>query len=82
MLVLAIDLADRMQPVVDQFAAPWRAGPDDCARALELIAAGRAATVGALLAHFPPARRWALELGVMWMMKLGLLDWLEPVEQD
>ena len=63
---------------LDQFAAFWRASAAECARILELVDAGEAPTVEALLRGFPPARGWAIELGVMWMMKLGILDWMEP----
>jgi len=39
------------------------------------VASGEAATVRAVLLAFPPAQRRAVELGVMWLAKQGLLDW-------
>jgi len=53
-----------------------RATPEECAQALDLVASGGARTVGEVVAAFPPARRHALQLGLMWMAKLGLIDWL------
>ncbi|HEY8574104.1 glycosyltransferase family 4 protein [Phenylobacterium sp.] len=61
---------------LDQAFSGWRASLDECARALDLIASGRATTVRQLLLEFPVERRRAVELGVAWMAKLGLVDWL------
>ena len=71
------DLKRASGVALDQFASNWRASMEECARILDLVAAGQAPTVAALTRHFPPQRRWQIELGLMWMMKLGLLDWLE-----
>ncbi len=61
---------------LDTFAGKWRATHEECARALELVATGQGATVGAVAAHFPPERRIYVALGIAWMCKLGILDWL------
>ena len=53
-----------------------RANPEECARALDLIAAGQARTVRDVLESFPQPRRQAVAMGLMWMAKLGLIDWL------
>jgi hypothetical protein len=70
------DLERTVGQPMDQFGGNWRATVDECGRALQLIGDGPI-TVEALLRHFP-GRAWQIELGLMWMIKLGLVDWLEP----
>jgi glycosyltransferase involved in cell wall biosynthesis len=53
-----------------------RAPLDVCGDALDLIASGKASTVREVLVAFPVDQRKPLELGLAWMAKLGLLDWL------
>jgi hypothetical protein len=53
-----------------------RADLEECARALDLLAAGKAATVRDVLLAFPVERRRVVEMGLAWMAKLGLIDWL------
>jgi glycosyltransferase involved in cell wall biosynthesis len=53
----------------------WRADLSECARAFELVAGGQARTVGQVLDAFPRPRRRAVELGLLWLAKLGFLDW-------
>jgi glycosyltransferase involved in cell wall biosynthesis len=53
-----------------------RASLEECARALQLIASGQARTAGEVIAQFPAARRPRVALGLTWMAKLGVLDWL------
>lgn len=60
---------------LDRAFEGWRADAQTCGRVLELVASGEAATVRAVLLAFPPAQRRAVELGVMWLAKQGLLDW-------
>ncbi|HTK36160.1 MAG TPA: glycosyltransferase family 4 protein [Caulobacteraceae bacterium] len=67
---------------LDQFGGNWRSTPAECALVVELLASGERWTVDALAARFPPDRRWPLELTLMWMMKLGVVDWLEPSDPD
>jgi hypothetical protein len=61
---------------LDAYAHGWRASLKECGEALDLIASGQAASVGEVLSHFPRERAWQLELGLVWMAKLGLIDWL------
>lgn len=61
---------------LDQMFPGWRASREDCAKALELLASGKAATVRQVLVEFPVERRRAVELGIVWMAKLGFVDWL------
>ena len=53
-----------------------RATPDECAQALDLLASGQARSGRDVLIRFPIERRRAVELGLAWMAKLGLIDWL------
>jgi glycosyltransferase involved in cell wall biosynthesis len=52
-----------------------RASVEECARAFELIAGGRAKTVRDVLMSFPDDRRRAVELGLLWLAKYGYIDW-------
>jgi glycosyltransferase involved in cell wall biosynthesis len=53
-----------------------RATPEECARALDILASGEARSGRDVLVAFPAERRRAVELGLAWMAKLGLIDWL------
>jgi glycosyltransferase involved in cell wall biosynthesis len=73
----AARLLDQAQEVrLDRAFAGWRATPDECRQALDLLASGRARTVRDLLLAVPPARRRAMHLALGWMAKHGLVDWL------
>ncbi|MDP3854196.1 glycosyltransferase family 4 protein [Phenylobacterium sp.] len=61
---------------LDRVARGWRATPAECALVCELLASGQAANVGDVLARFAPARRSPVELAIVWMAKLGVIDWL------
>jgi glycosyltransferase involved in cell wall biosynthesis len=61
---------------LDQAFANLRAPLGECARALDLLASGQASTAREVLAAFPVNRRRPVELGLAWMAKLGLIDWL------
>jgi glycosyltransferase involved in cell wall biosynthesis len=54
----------------------WRADIETCVSAFELVASGRARTAGETLAAFPPQSRGGVELGLLWLAKHGMLDWL------
>jgi glycosyltransferase involved in cell wall biosynthesis len=54
-----------------------RADLSECARALDLLAAGEARTPREVLTAFPVDRRRLVETGLAWMAKLGLIDWLD-----
>jgi D-inositol-3-phosphate glycosyltransferase len=54
-----------------------RASIESCARAFEMIAAAPSGlTAREVLERFPTPERRALELGLAWMAKYGVLDWL------
>jgi len=61
---------------LDQGFGYWRASLEDCARIVELVASGRAQSLGDVLAAFPAEQRHRLELAVLWLAKQGFLDWL------
>ena len=61
---------------LDRFAANWRASPEELVRAAALIAERGQISIAALLDAFPPERRRAVNSGVLWMAKLGVIDWL------
>ena len=61
---------------LDTVYGGFRANAAEIAQAFELIAGGACGTVGAVLARTAPGRRGAMQLGLMWMCKRGLLDWL------
>jgi glycosyltransferase involved in cell wall biosynthesis len=67
-----LERASRVQ--LDAFASRWRATPEECGLALDQLAAGPA-TAGDLLQRVPAGRRGLLRLGLVWMVKLGLLTW-------
>jgi len=54
----------------------FRATPEVCAQAFDVIAARPDARVRDVLAAFPPEQRRAVELGLAWMAKYGFVDWL------
>ncbi|MET0293516.1 MAG: glycosyltransferase family 4 protein [Phenylobacterium sp.] len=71
------DLQRAQRTRLDGAFSGFRANLQECARALQLIASGAATSVAEVTAAFPPARRAAVQLGLVWMAKLGLLDWLD-----
>jgi hypothetical protein len=60
---------------LDQAFGYWRATLEECAEVVRRVAAGEAATVRDVLLGVAPARRPAVELGVVWLAKQGFLDW-------
>jgi glycosyltransferase involved in cell wall biosynthesis len=63
---------------LDSAFANWRGDLEECARAFELVATAQARTVAEVLSAFPVARRRLVELSLLWLAKLGFLDWVEP----
>ncbi len=61
---------------LDRAYSGYRATLDECLQAFALIGQGKVGTVGEVLAKTPPPRRAAMQLGLIWMCKRGLLDWL------
>lgn len=70
------DPANLVRTDLDSHASVWRANTAECVEICRLLASGQAATVGDVLAQFPPARGPAVELAIVWMAKLGVVDWL------
>ena len=66
----------KTRPGLDHAFAGLRASVEECAQALELLAAGQAATSREVLLRFPVERRRYVQGGLAWMAKLGLIDWL------
>jgi glycosyltransferase involved in cell wall biosynthesis len=62
---------------LDNAFAGLRAGLDESARALDLLASGQVRTTREVLLAFPVERRRLVETGLVWMAKLGLVDWLD-----
>lgn len=65
-----------LKAALDTAFSTVRAPLEDCARALDILASGQAATGRELLGAFPAEKRRGVELGLAWMAKLGLIDWL------
>jgi len=63
-------------PILDRAFGNLRATPEECAQALDLLATGQARSSRQVLEAFPAPRRRAVEMGLIWMAKLGLIDWL------
>ena len=73
-----VTLADleRTQTIrLDHFAGNWRASPQDNAVMLQRLLAEGELSVRELVAPFPQARQQLLGMSIVWMCKLGLLDW-------
>jgi D-inositol-3-phosphate glycosyltransferase len=60
---------------LNEFASNWRANLDLCGQLMERLAANGETTVRELFAPYPRNHHQALGLAVVWMCKLGLLDW-------
>lgn len=69
------DLKRAAEVELDQMFGGWRAGLEECEQALAVIAQG-GATVRSVLTAFPVPRRRAVEMALVWMAKLGIVDWL------
>ena len=61
---------------LDRAYGGFRANLAECSGAFKLIETGKVSTVGQVLARIAPERRQAMQLGLIWMCKRGLLDWL------
>jgi D-inositol-3-phosphate glycosyltransferase len=68
---------DRIAGVdLDKAFAGWRATPEETRLILERVASGETPNVKAVLLTFPMERRRHVQMALVWMAKLGLLDWL------
>jgi D-inositol-3-phosphate glycosyltransferase len=74
--VTAADLEKTRSVSLDTAFGGYRAKPEEIDQAFDLIARGLCGTVGEVLGRMPPGRRGAMQLGLIWMCKRGLLDWL------
>ena len=74
--VSAGDLERMMSVDLDSAFAVWRGTLEEAGLVLARVAAGEAATVKAVLLTFPTDRRRAVQMTLMWLAKLGLLEWL------
>jgi len=61
---------------LDRVFTGLQATPQECEQIIDLIAGGGARTVREVLMAFPVPRRRAVELAIVWLAKLGLVDWL------
>ena len=73
--VTEADIARAQATDLDRFAAGWRCSSQECGRVLALLTPAPLTARDILLA-FPVERRRAVQMGLMWMCKLGMLDWL------
>ena len=74
--VTAADLAKTRSVSLDNAFGGFRAKPEEIEQAFDLIARGVCGTVGEVLARTAPHRRGQMQLGLIWLCKRGLLDWL------
>lgn len=54
----------------------WRAPPEDADRLVALLSEAGEASVRDLLLAFPMERRRAVQMSLVWMAKIGAIDWL------
>lgn len=60
-------------PALDRYAGHWRASPAETEHLLTRLVVPT--TVRALLDGVPPERRAGLQASLMWLCKLGVVDW-------
>jgi glycosyltransferase involved in cell wall biosynthesis len=60
---------------LDRAFANWRGSLDEAAHLLERLAQGNVLTVEELLADFPAERHPFLRMSLVWLAKLGIVDW-------
>lgn len=73
--VTSADVDRAMGLDLDRFASSWRCTGPECAQVLEILGTETRSVREVLLA-FPVERRRLVQMGLMWMCKLGMLDWL------
>jgi hypothetical protein len=54
----------------------WRAPSEDAARIVELLSEAGELSVRDLLLAFPVERRRPVQMSLVWLAKIGVLDWL------
>jgi D-inositol-3-phosphate glycosyltransferase len=70
------DSVRNLTAALDTAFSRMRADLEECARALDMLASGQARSARDVLIAFPVERRRVVEMGLAWMAKLGLIDWL------
>ena len=61
---------------LDQVFGYWRCSLSECAEVVRLVAERGDCALREVLLAFPQERRRTVELGAMWLLKQGFLDWL------
>lgn len=65
------------QTVLDQAYGPYRASQEELQQALAIVSADPGVSVKQLLAGFAIERHDSLQMGLVWMIKIGILDWIK-----
>ena len=65
------------QTALDLAYGSYRANPGELQQALAIVSADPGISVKKLLASFAVERQDALQMGLVWMIKIGILDWLK-----
>jgi glycosyltransferase involved in cell wall biosynthesis len=73
----ASDLQRAADVDLDRAFAAWRGTSNEAGLVLERLADGGALSVQELLIDFPDDRHPAVQMSLVWLAKLGILDWLE-----
>ena len=73
--VTSADLEATRKLNLDQFASGWRASHEESAMIMTMLAERGPLTVGELVEAAGSGRRQLFALAIVWMCKLGLLDW-------
>ena len=73
--VTPADLEATRKLNLDQFASGWRASHEESAMIMTMLAERGPLTVGELVEAAGAGRRQLFALAIVWMCKLGLLDW-------
>ncbi|HEX5380543.1 MAG TPA: glycosyltransferase family 4 protein [Phenylobacterium sp.] len=71
------DIERIAQVDLDKAFGGWRGSMEEAALILARVAEAEASTVKSVLLAFPMERRRAIQMSLVWMAKLGLLDWLD-----
>ena len=61
---------------LDGFAETWRAPPEVLRRLVENLAATPWRSLGEIVSEIAPAERAGVAYGLVWLCKMGVLDWL------
>jgi glycosyltransferase involved in cell wall biosynthesis len=72
----ASDLARSEGVELDGAFRMWRAAPEEVGRVVELLAGAGELSVRDVLLAFPVERRRAVQMSLVWLAKIGVVDWL------